>query len=67
MSLKDKVTNKKDRLRFVDLWANYVRTHIDKEWSKQQNFLINSMFQNTKNYTLTKEEYLEIKGELKKK
>lgn len=34
--------NKKDRLWFVDFWANYVKTHSDEEWSRQQNVLINS-------------------------
>ena len=34
--------NQKDRLLFVDKWAEYVRTHSDKEWSKQQNVIINS-------------------------
>jgi hypothetical protein len=34
--------NAQDRLNFVKYWANYVRTHEDKEWSEQQNILINS-------------------------
>ncbi len=42
--LKDAVEqNKKDRLWFVDFWANYVKTHPDEEWSRQQNVLINSI------------------------
>lgn len=40
--MKPGKTNKEDRLNFVDFWANYVRTHSDKEWSKQQNVLIDS-------------------------
>src|SRR3989338_2430223 len=55
----------KDRLNFVEYWAEYVRTHSDKEWSKQQNVLINSLMQNAKNSKLTKEQYLRIKGEIK--
>ena len=48
MEIKDELTeaveqNKKDRLWFVDFWANYVKTHPDKEWSRQQNVLINSI------------------------
>ena len=58
-------TNKQDRLNFVKYWANYVRTHSDKEWSRQQNVLINSIMQNAKNSKLTKEQYLRIKGEMK--
>ena len=44
----DKAKNREERLRFVKYWANYVRTHDDKEWSKQQALLINSQLQNTK-------------------
>ncbi len=38
-----KEKNFKDRLDFIDYWVNYIKTHSDKEWSKQQNFLINSI------------------------
>lgn len=38
--LKEK--NKKERLEFVEYWANYVKTHPDKDWSKQQNIIIDS-------------------------
>lgn len=34
--------NQEDRMNFVEYWAEYVRTHKDEEWSKQQNILINS-------------------------
>jgi len=57
----DKEKNRKERLKFVELWAEYVRTHSDKEWSKQQNVLINSLFQNAQNPRLTKREYVEMK------
>ncbi|HRZ85887.1 MAG TPA: hypothetical protein P5277_03840 [Candidatus Paceibacterota bacterium] len=40
--------NKEDRLNFVDFWAEYVRTHTDEEWSKQQNILINSVYKKNK-------------------
>ena len=58
--------NNEDRMWFVEYWANYVKTHPDKVWSKQQNILINSLFENAKNSRLTKEEYLKIKGELRR-
>ena len=58
----DLESNRQERLWFIRYWANYVRTHSDKEWSKQQNVLINSMFQGARSYPLTKEQYLEIKG-----
>ena len=35
-------TNEEDRMNFVKFWANYVKTHKDKEWSSQQNIVINS-------------------------
>lgn len=63
--LKPGKDNKEERMNFVEYWANYVRTHPDREWSRQQNVLINSLMQNAKNSKLTKEEYLRIKGEMK--
>jgi hypothetical protein len=30
-------------LRFVRFWADYMMSHTNKEWSEQQNFLINSV------------------------
>jgi hypothetical protein len=47
------------RMDFVDYWANYVLTHDDKDWSRQQNVIIDSCL---KNSTMTKEEYLKMKG-----
>ena len=35
--------NQKQRNEFIDLWAEYVKTHSDREWSVQQNVLINSV------------------------
>ena len=39
---KFKRKNFEDRLNFIDFWVNYVKTHSDEEWSKQQNKIINS-------------------------
>jgi len=55
--------NRKDRLDFVDRWTEYVRTHSDKDWSEQQNIIINSCLQTA---SMTKEQYLDIKKERKK-
>jgi len=63
--LKPGKDNKEERMNFVRYWANYVKTHSDKDWSRQQNILINSLMQNAKNSKLTPKEYLRIKGELK--
>jgi len=61
--LKPGKTNKEDRMNFVIYWANYVRTHSDKEWSEQQNILINSQMQSARQLKLLPKEYLRIKGE----
>lgn len=52
--------NLKERLRFVDFWSKYVLEHSDKEWSRQQNTIINSCLRSA---TITKELYLEMKGQ----
>lgn len=39
---KFKAQNAKERLEFIKFWAKYVREHSDKEWSKQQNVVIDS-------------------------
>lgn len=51
--------NNNERLKFVDFWANYVRGHDDKEWSKQQNVIINSCLRSA---NMTKEQYLAMKS-----
>ncbi len=38
----EKERNRIERMEFVKFWANYVKTHKDKVWSKQQNIIINS-------------------------
>jgi len=40
--LKPGKTNKKERISFIKFWVNYMKTHSDKEWSNQQNIIINS-------------------------
>ncbi len=52
--------NLKERKRFVHKWAEYVRTHSDKEWSRQQNVIINSGLQST---NMTREQFFKMKGE----
>ena len=53
---------KVERMKFIGLWVDYIRTHPDKDWSEQQRMLIDSQIKNAKNYPLTKEQYLEIKA-----
>jgi hypothetical protein len=51
--------NQADRMRFVDLWSRYVLEHSDKNWSRQQNIIINSSL---KTAHMTKRQYLKMKG-----
>jgi hypothetical protein len=37
--------NTEERREMIKRWAEYVRTHDDREWSRQQNRLINSQLQ----------------------
>ena len=50
--------NNQERLKFVDMRSEYVLTHSDKEWSKQQNVIINSCIMSA---NISKELYLRIK------
>jgi len=38
----DKGKNDIERIKFVEIWADYVRKHSDKEWSKQQKVVVDS-------------------------
>lgn len=53
--------NDRSRRAFVEEWADYVRTHDDEEWSRQQNRLIDSQLQAARNVDRSPEEYLERK------
>lgn len=51
-----KEKDQQQRDDFIDLWVNYMKTHSDKEWSVQQNVLINSVLKSATQ--LSREEYL---------
>jgi hypothetical protein len=53
--------NSQERMNFVGYWADYVKTHPDQEWSRQQNTLINSQIQNARKTNLSAKDYLRIK------
>ena len=36
-----KKKNAEERIKFIDYWADYVKKHDDKEWSSQQNSVVN--------------------------
>ncbi len=57
----DKGKNRRERLDFVIKWADFVRSHPDKEWSRQQKILINSQIKGAKQQFLGLKEYLGIK------
>jgi len=42
----NKKKNQKQRLQFIDFWAEYMKNHKDKEWSRQQAIIIDSVFKN---------------------
>jgi hypothetical protein len=50
--------NNRERLEFVDLWSKYVVEHDDREWSMQQNVIINSSIRSA---NMTREDYLKMK------
>ncbi|MBN2602651.1 MAG: hypothetical protein JXA91_00785 [Candidatus Thermoplasmatota archaeon] len=52
--------NEKERKDFVFKWAEYVRTHDDKDWSRQQNVIINSAL---KSANMTREQFFKMKKE----
>jgi len=37
----DKRRNFEERLKFIDMWVDYIKSHSDEEWSSQQKTLIN--------------------------
>ena len=64
--LKPGKTNAEERMNFVEYWAEYVRTHPDEDWSKQQKVLIDSQLQHARQSSLSAKEYLKMKGEKSK-
>ncbi len=56
---------RKERLQYVELWAEYVRTHPDSDWSALQANLVNAELAIMRRI-MTKEAFLEMKGELRK-
>ncbi len=51
--------NKNERIAFIKRWVEYVKTHSDKEWSMQQNVIINSALQAARQ--MSRKEYLDFK------
>lgn len=55
-----------ERMKWVDFWASFVKTHSDAEWSKRQKMLIDSQIQGARNFGMSPAKYLQIKDEIKK-
>ncbi len=45
--------NTEKRRAMIKRWAEYVRTHDDREWSRQQNRLIDSQLQSANDMAAT--------------
>mgnify|MGYP001611638487 CR=1 FL=1 len=41
---KEKKKNFEERLKFIDWWVDYMKRHSDKDWSEDQNKVIDSQF-----------------------
>ncbi len=37
---EDKKRNFEERLKFIDSWVEYIKSHSDREWSEQQKAMI---------------------------
>lgn len=46
----DKMRNFRDRINFIKFWANFMKTHSDREWSEGQAMLIDGQFGMAKNF-----------------
>lgn len=50
----EKEKNFIERLEFIKFWAEYIKTHSDENWSRQQNMLIDSQIESTNSLALFK-------------
>jgi len=60
--MKPGKTNQEDRENYVRFWAEYMKSIPDKEWSEQQNVIINSQLRGAE-----QKRYLIVKGIVKNK
>lgn len=51
MAAADLIKNNRQREEFIDYWVNYIKTHSDIDWSRQQNILINSQLKTAQQFT----------------
>lgn len=53
-----------ERMAAVIKWAEYVKTHSARDWSRMHNRLIDNSIKKMRALKLTPRQYLEIKGEI---
>jgi hypothetical protein len=58
--LFDKKKNMEERINFVHYYAAWVKKVPNDVWSKQQAALIDSFMENSKNFMMSREKYLEM-------
>lgn len=63
--IKEWDKQEKERMQFIDRWAEYVKTHSDREWGKQHARFINREMKKLelRYKDVTREQYLQLKGE----
>ena len=52
---RQKRANFQERLKFIDFWVGYIKTHSDSEWSIQQNVIIDAQLEDRKLRARTRE------------
>lgn len=57
--------NRKQRMEFVEKWANFIKNNDDEKWSKMQAELIDSQIENAQNMKLTRKQVDYIKNRSK--
>jgi len=56
----DKKKNMEERIKFVHEYAAWVKKVPNDVWSRQQATLIDSFMENSKNFMMPREKYLEM-------
>ena len=56
----------KEKIDFIKLYVEWLKKTPNEVWSAQQAEFINALLENTKNFPLSKEEYLRMKERAKR-
>ncbi|MFA4886822.1 MAG: hypothetical protein WC595_01285 [Candidatus Nanoarchaeia archaeon] len=60
--MNEREINSRERMKYVEKWAEFVKNNPDEVWSKMQKELIDSQIENAERVKLTKEQVRYIKG-----